>query len=329
MRRLLPAVLIFLAIGPVPGAEMWFPVADESQQARAIPIAFAPQPSGTLRFVRGWHLVSPNSHFGGFSALARMGTGRYQLVGDNGYWVRMDFGGGDRLHAVRIGRIPTPEGRPRRKTMVDTEAMTFDPATGESRVALEGVNEVWRFDAALRRVESRNHLPDWPGNRGPEAMAHIAGGRTVIFSEDASDDPRGRQALLFADDPAAPGTKPLRFFYDAEGKGNVSDAAPLPDGRILLVHRKLGFDPFFTTILAIVDPADIAKDAVVRSVPIGRVPGPLADNFEGAAVALEDGRTRLWLVSDNNFNSWQRSLLLEFDLVDLPPRKAGSKKAAP
>src|SRR3546814_8095878 len=115
----------------------------------------------------------------------------------------------------------------------------------------------------------------------------------------------------------------------AEGKGNVSDAAPLPDGRILLVHRKLGFDPFFTTILAIVDPADIRKDAVVRSVPIGRVPRPLADNFEGAAVALENGRTRLWLVSDNNFNSWQRSLLLEFDLVGLTPRKTDSKKAAP
>jgi hypothetical protein len=156
------------------------------------------------------------------------------------------------------------------------------------------------------------------------AMARLADGRTLIFSEDAHSDPRGREALLYTGDPAAPGPAPLRFFYDAEGKGLVSDAAPLPDGRVLLVHRRLGLSPIFTTTLAIVDPADIAKDAVVRSVAIGQVPAPLADNYEGAAVMRRDGRTFVWLVADNNFNAWQRSLLVEFELVDLP----GSKKAA-
>ena len=84
-----------------------------------------------------------------------------------------------------------------------------------------------------------------------------------------------------------------------------------------------------TTILAIVDPAYIAKDAVVRSQTIGRVPVPLAENYEGAAISVEDGRTFLWLVADDNFNVWQRSLLLQFELADLPPKKApDSKKAA-
>ena len=72
------------------------------------------------------------------------------------------------------------------------------------------------------------------------------------------------------------------------------------------------------------DAADIGKDAVVRSVAIGQVPAPLADNYEGAAVMRRDGRTFVWLVADDNFNAWQRSLLVEFELVDLP----GSKKAA-
>lgn len=328
MRRLLPAALIFLAIGPVPGTQMRFPVADESQQARAIPIAFAPQASGMLRFVRGWHLVSPNSHFGGFSAIARIGAGRFRLVGDNGYVADLSFGARGGIRSVRIHPLPAPDGRRDRKSLVDTEALYLDPATGKMRVGLEVRNEVWRFDAGLSRIEARGRLPRWPRTSGPEAMAHLADGRTVIFAEHMADDPRGSAALLFAGDPAEAQAKPLHFLYDSQGKGRVSDAAPLPDGRILLVHRKLGFDPFFTTILAIVDPADIRKDAVVRSVPIGRVPKPLADNFEGAAVALENGRTRLWLVSDNNFNSWQRSLLLEFDLVGLPPRKADGKKAA-
>src|SRR3546814_6810451 len=82
-------------------------------------------------------------------------------------------------------------------------------------------------------------------------MVRLADGRTIVLSEGADDDPRGREALLYVGDPAEPGPEPIRFLYDSDGRGPVSDAAPLPDGRILLVHRRLGFDPVFTTILSV------------------------------------------------------------------------------
>ena len=331
MRRLLLAALIFLALGPVPGTVMRFSEVDLTEAAAARPLIFAPEASGTMRFVRGWRLVSPHSRFGGFSAIARTAPDRFQLVGDNGYWARLTLDSRGAVSNLRIRPLPTPDGRPARKSMADAEAMFVDAETGKSWVALEGVNQIWRLDADLTTIESRRKLPEpgWPKNRGPEAMARIADGRTVVFSENADDDPRGREALIYTGDPAAPGPAPIRFFYDSRGKGLVSDAAPLPDGRILLVHRRLGFDPVFTTIIAIVDPADIGKDTVVRSRTIGRVPTPLAENYEGAAVSVEGGRTWLWLVADDNFNAWQRSLLLQFELVDLPPaRAADSKKAA-
>ena len=328
MRRLLPAALIFVALGPVPGTRMRFPETDLTERAEARPIIFARATSGTMRFVRGWHLVSPHGRFGGFSAIARTGPGRFQLAGDNGYWTRVTFDDRGRVVSARIRALPTPDGRPPRKTMADAEAMFVDPATGKSWVALEGINEIWRLDADLSTIESRRKLPRprWPANRGPEAMVRLADGRTVIFSEDADDDPRGREALLYSGDPASAGPAPIRFFYDSDGRGLVSDAAPLPDGRILLVHRRLGFDPVFTTIVAIVDPADMTKNAVVRSRTIGRVPLPLAENYEGAAISVEQGRTYLWLVADDNFNVWQRSLLLQFELTGLPPKAAPAKK---
>ena len=331
MRRLLLAALIFLALGPVPGTVMRFTEVDLTEAAAARPLVFAPEASGTMRFVRGWRLVSPHSRFGGFSAIARTAPDRFQLVGDNGYWTRLTLDSRSAVSNLRIRPLPTPDGRPARKSMADTEAMVFDPATGKTWVALEGVNQIWRLDADLTTIESRRKLPEprWPKNSGPEAMARLTDGRTVVFSEDADDDPRGREALIYTGDPAAPGPAPIRFFYDSRGKGLVSDAAPLPDGRILLVHRRLGFDPVFTTIIAIVDSADIRKDAVVKSRTIGRVPTPLAENYEGAAVSVEGGKTWLWLVADDNFNMWQRSLLLQFELVDLPPtRVPDSKKAA-
>ncbi|WP_234179269.1 esterase-like activity of phytase family protein [Sphingopyxis sp. NFH-91] len=332
MRRLLSAAAIFLLLGPLPGTEQRLRVMDRtSQRIEARPLVYPADQTGTLRFVRGWQLVSPNAMFGGFSALALTGPDRFQLAGDNGVLVRMTLTEDGRPRAAHIGTIPSPAGPSptggeRKKSQRDVESMLVDPLSGRTWLALEGLNQVWRLDPALTKIESRRALPEpaWPSNSGPEAMARLADGRTLIFSEDAHRDPRGREALLYTGDPAAPGPAPLRFFYEAEGKGLVSDAAPLPDGRVLLVHRRLGLSPIFTTILAIVDPADIAKDAVVRSVAIGQVPAPLADNYEGAAVMRRDGRTFVWLVADNNFNAWQRSLLVEFELVDLP----GSKKAA-
>ena len=117
--------------------------------------------------------------------------------------------------------------------------------------------EIWRLDPDLSKIESRRKLPEprWPKNSGPEAMVRLADGRTIVFSENADDDSRGREGLIYAGDPAVPGPAPLRFFYDSDGRGLVSDAAALPDGRILLVHRRLGFDPVFTTIVAIVTAA--------------------------------------------------------------------------
>lgn len=323
MRRLLLAALIFVAVGPVPGTVLRFPVIDLTERAEMRALDIAPATRGTMRFVRGWHLVSPHSRFGGFSALARTAAGGFQLIGDNGYWARLTIDATGAVSSARIRPLPTPDGRPARKSMIDAEAMFVDPVSGKSWIALEGINQVWCLGADLTAIESRRKLPRprWPANRGPEAMARLADGRTVIFSEDADDDPRGREALLYVGDPAAPGPAPIRFFYDSRGKGLVSDAAALPDGRILLVHRRLGFDPIFTTIVAIVDPAEIGQDAVVGSQTIGRVPRPVAENYEGAAISVERGRTWLWLVADNNFNVWQRSLLLQFELVGLPPRK--------
>lgn len=333
MRRLFFAALIFLALGPVPGTVKRFPVDNLTQRAAARPLVFAPQTTGTMRFVRGWHLVSPHSRFGGFSGLARIAPDRFLLIGDNGYRTRLTFDREGHLSAFDIAPLPVPPGWPDRKTMLDTESLSVDRAHGTAWVGLEHVNQLWRFDSELTRLEAR-HAPaalrDWPRGRGPEAMARLADRRIIILAEGGRDGPRRNRGVLLAGYPGVASAPPTRFFYDSQGKGAVSDAAPLPDGRILIVHRKVGWShQLFTTTVAIADPGDISGNAVLHSRTIGVVPGGLADNYEGAAVTTEQGRTYLWLVADDNFQSWQRSLLLQFELVDLPPRKTpDSKKAA-
>lgn len=332
MRRIVLAALIFLAIGPVPMQTVRYTKDSFVQRASARPLDVRPASAGALHFVRGWHLTSPHSRFGGFSAVARIGPKGVLLVGDNGYATRLRLERSGRLALVRIAPLPVPDGWPDRKSMLDAESLFVDPGAGALWVGLERTNQLWRFDDAMTRLEARlapAAMRDWPKGRGPEAMARLADGRVVIFAEGGRRDPRSNAAVMFAGDPGAVARPPLEFFYDSEGKGSVSDAAPLPDGRILLVHRDVGWNPVFTSTIAIADPADIRTGAVLRSQTIGVVPRALADNFEGAAVEVADGRTYLWLVSDDNFQRWQRSLLVQFELIDLPPKRpADSKKAA-
>ncbi|MDB5421700.1 MAG: hypothetical protein JWR59_1647, partial [Brevundimonas sp.] len=56
-------------------------------------------------------------------------------------------------------------------------------------------------------------------------------------------------------------------------------------------------------------------DAAGRTVDEMELRGPLTvDNFEGlAAVPKPDGGVRFYLISDDNFSSAQRTLLLAFD----------------
>ncbi|MDZ3832488.1 MAG: esterase-like activity of phytase family protein [Sphingopyxis sp.] len=331
MRRLFLALLLFLILGPVVGTHQRFPARDTTQAVQAVPLPRAASSTG-LRFVRGWELTSPHSLFGSFSGLAKTGPGRFELVGDSGYVTRLTIGRDGEVRDVRIAPLPLPTGHSRRKAMVDAEALAVDSVSKRRWIALEGIDQIWRLDSEYRRVESRGRLPKpgWPANSGAEAMVRLRDGRTVIFSENARGKQGAREALIYSGDPAVPGPAPIRFFYDARGKGRVSDAALLPDGRILLVHRRLGFRPVFTTILALVDPADLTPNAIVRSRAVGRVPAPVAENYEGAAVEEVDGRVFVWLVSDHNYNGWQRSLLVQFEVDALPPPQgADSKKAAP
>jgi hypothetical protein len=42
----------------------------------------------------------------------------------------------------------------------------------------------------------------------------------------------------------------------------------------------------------------------------------LVDNMEGLAITQENGRTVIWMISDNNFNIWQQTILMKFALTE-------------
>jgi hypothetical protein len=74
----------------------------------------------------------------------------------------------------------------------------------------------------------------------------------------------------------------------------------------------------FIATIAIVDlPERLEPGMELKARPLARLAPPLlADNFEGLAISRESGRTILWVVSDDNHEFFQRTLLLKFGLED-------------
>src|SRR5207237_10825821 len=109
-------------------------------------------------------------------------------------------------------------------------------------LSFERQNAVWRYDRATLRGETGARpapMRGWRGNSGPETIARLADGRFLVIEEGWDDAVPCTAAIPFAGDPARPGTPWLRLNYQRPADYRATDAAPLPDGRIIILNRGL------------------------------------------------------------------------------------------
>lgn len=283
---------------------------------------------GALRFRSGLELTSDAPGFGGLSGLWRDPDGeRLVAISDHGQWFTARLRKrGDALAGLteaRLAPILDADGRPLRRTRAyDTEGLAI--SDGIAWVSSERTQELRRFAWAAQGVLARGipvPLPDevagLPENGGLEAVAvaprgHPLAGRVVLVAEEAqagfATPTRGWVVTgePFAFDVARPDD------YD------VTDIAFLPTGELLILDRR------FTLLSGVA--CRIRRVAADAIRPGAMLDGPVIfsvhrnyaiDNMEGLAVHRDpgNGETVLSLVSDDNFQPFQRTLLLEFALV--------------
>jgi len=157
----------------------------------------------------------------------------------------------------------------------------------------------------------------WNSNSGPEGMVRLPDGRFLVFSEGPSDSRPLSDAILFGGDPAD-STSPAALLHYRRVPGyRVSDAAALPDGRLLILNRRFEWLEGFSLVLTIADGRSLRAGATIEGREIAQLQPPLTiDNMEGVSATIENGRTIVWLVSDDNFTPLQRTLLLKFALAE-------------
>ena len=282
------------------------------------PAAPARERVGALDFLGGVHLTSSDRAFGGFSALAVAGD-RFTLLGDGGTIVRFRMGRDFQPREARFGALVAGPAAGWEKRDRDAESMVIDPAGRHAWVGFERVNAIWRYRGDLSAGEAMirpRAMRGWPSNGGPEAMALMPDGGFVVLSESAPGAGGvGRAGLRFARDPVT-APPPFAFTLVAPAGFDPTDAAALPDGRLLVLVRRWSVTGYAARLMVVASDA-IRPGAVVRARELARLEAPVAhENYEALAVTRERGRTIVWIASDDNQSWFERTLLLKFALID-------------
>jgi hypothetical protein len=266
---------------------------------------------GALHFLAGWTLTSADLRFGGISGL-HVEAGEISAISDLGILLRFPAPGADARLPIRFAPFEEGPGPRVRKSNRDTEGLLI---RGDALWAsFERHNMIWRYDRASLRATASARPPAmrrWGGNRGPEALVRLADGRFLVFAEGRDDGSDSSEAVLFAGDPAVEGTPATSLRYRRPTGFRATDAALLPDGRILILNRRFSWWGGWSARLVV---AEIGNSEIGGR-EVAALEAPLTvDNMEGLSVTREGGRTIVWLASDDNYSPLQRTLLLKFEL---------------
>ncbi len=278
---------------------------------------------GRLTYLGGLRLTSKNPRFGGLSGLTLDDGGRLIAVSDHGFWFRAELvrgadGAPQALVGAELTPILGPEGRLRGKRWRDAEAVERE-ADGGYIVSFERIHRLWRYGPGRAftvtppvAIATPPALEQAPANGGIEALAVLGPGRLLAVTEDLRTGEGDLVGWLIEEGRAASLT------YAAGSRFQPTDFAVLPDGDLLALERRFSAIAGPGARLLRFAREDIRPGARLEGEEIARLAPPLSvDNMEGLAVGrAEDGGTLIYLLSDDNYNPLQATLLMLFRLQE-------------
>ena len=287
---------------------------------------------GDLEFRGGLVLTSPSEHFGGWSGLVVERDGRSLLaVSDAGAWLTADLTyDGASLTGIarsRIGPLLGPGGaRLKNKREQDAESVALvegNLTRGTVLIGFECAHRIGRFeirDRELRAPAGFLKLPPeamrMQPNQGIEALAVLQAGplrgTVVAFAERFTRGSGYHTGWMWVRN------EPQRIHLQDIDGFNITGAAGLPDGGLLVLERYFRWTSGVKMRLRRLAPAEIVPGARMTGRILLEVDASYEiDNMEGIAVHRgAQGETVVSLISDDNFNHLlQRTILLQFALV--------------
>ena len=283
---------------------------------------------GALEYRSGLALTSPFPRFGGLSGIRVDAKGeRFISFSDHGHWFtgRIVYEGRAMAALADVESAPMlgPDGKPiTSRGWYDSESIAIDDSF--VYIGLERVNKVLRFDFSKGFTRARGEvvpLPTaaskLPNNKGLEALVFVPKGQplagTLIAISERGLDAKGNLIAFLVGGPS-PGQFSVRRTEDFD----VSDAVLLPAGDLLILERKFSWVSGVGIRIRRIPLESVTPGAIIDGPSIFEADlADEVDNMEGIdAHVTPEGETVLTMVSDDNFSPIQRTLLLQFALME-------------
>lgn len=281
-----------------------------------------------LEWVGGLDLFSSAKGFGGFSGLSVGENGRDGLaISDAGVWLKFEIATDGEIplgiKRAELASLLDPQGKNISGSRSgDTESMAL--MGGNVFVGFEGAGAIWRYPLLKDGMAARPVPVSLPAEvkqlrrtRGLETLAafppgsRYAGALLAIAEAPARHEDNLRAWII-------DGENFRRLTVLQSGDYMATDAAFLENGDLLLLERR--FRPPFGVSARIrtINGNEISGGARLDGKTIFEADiGAPIDNMEGIAVHKgADGATYVSMISDDNFNIFQRTLLLRFRLIE-------------
>jgi hypothetical protein len=273
---------------------------------------------GSLTFMSAYQLESKDKRFGGLSGLSFGPDGKLYAISDHGFWISAKIitnpsGALVDLMDWQIAPMLTTANTPVTEALRDAEALAL-AQDGSFLVAFEGVHRIWRYDPLPATFES-TPLPvaipadvtRAPSNGGLEGLTVLPDGRLLALTEEFANPDGSFKGWLIDNGQFA------ELSYVPSKDFRVTDCAVLDNGDVLVLERRYVPFDIWSARLALVDAKSIQPGSKLRGRELLRLEQPLAvDNFEGVAVQQTSKGTMIYIVSDDNYNPFQQTLLIQF-----------------
>ncbi|MEO5335952.1 MAG: esterase-like activity of phytase family protein [Magnetospirillum sp. WYHS-4] len=275
---------------------------------------------GALHYRGGLVLRAPGRKFGGLSDLTVSLDGRdLTAISDAGrrlsLGLRYDVTG--RLTGIGeadLSPLPGLDGRPLRDDKKEGDAEGLAPAPdGGFVVSFEHRHRLWHYPAGWetpRELIPPRELALAPRNSGIEALARLADGRLLALTESFMTQ-RGVVGWVGNEETGDWAT----LTYETVGAFYPTGATVLPNGDVLVLERRYTLIGGPAARLVRVGRTAFQPGISIKGDEVALLAPPLAvDNMEGLAMRRTPaGGVLLYLLSDDNFQGSQRTLLLLFE----------------
>jgi hypothetical protein len=323
------------SVGPIDAS----PTDTVALNYKAIPLSSAnikESRVGALVYRGGIEITSPDARFGGWSGLLVSQDGTHLLSqSDEGYWLRasLRYDKGGNLTGIADGQLADMQAmdgsKLKPKQEADAEglaALSDEGPDGPVAISFERDARVWRYDvstsldAVPTNIAAPEDIKTLDFNSGLEALTRISPSMLLAVAETPQVRGNDHAAWLIPIPERKTGAPFAQLSIRHHDPYEISDAAMSPDRRWLYLMERHYFGPLGGVVVAVrrVAASEIKPGARLEGNEIARFTmHENIDNMEGVALRREkDGKTLLYMISDDNYNLvLQRTVLLMFEVA--------------